>query len=99
MAAPHAQHVAVKQGANTGFLARTKALTKRILSAIAGLQQLDTDTTGNDVDAGNIRHLADIRSNLLYQHSCQYNYDELPGIERIIVGVSDQDDSDNGGYL
>jgi len=54
-----------------------------------GLEQPGRDATGNDVDAGNIRDVADVRSNLLYQHSSQYNYDELPVIERIIVVVSD----------
>jgi len=38
-----------------------------------GRRSLARITTGNDVDAGNIRHLADVRSNLLYQHSSQYN--------------------------
>jgi len=38
---------------------------------------------------------ADARSNLLYQHSCRYHYDELPATERIIVYVSYW--SNNGG--
>jgi hypothetical protein len=64
-------------------------MTKRILRAIPRLEQTGTDATGNDGDASKIWHLADSCSNLLYQHSCQFNCDELPGMERIIVDVSD----------